>query len=68
VAAWVVLTPTARPTDAAAEAALSAALIAFCREGLAAYKRPRNIYYVMSLPRNALGKVVKHQLEASATP
>jgi len=65
VAAWVVPTPAARPADAAAEAALSAELIGFCREGLAAYKRPRQIRYVGSLPRNAMGKVQKHLLGRS---
>ncbi|MBX0326136.1 acyl-CoA synthetase [Oscillochloris sp. ZM17-4] len=62
VAAWVVMTPESRPSDAAAEAALSAELTAFCREGLAAYKRPRQIHYVDALPRNAMGKVQKHLL------
>jgi malonyl-CoA/methylmalonyl-CoA synthetase len=39
-------------------------LVAFCRERLAAYKRPREIYFLDSLPRNALGKVEKHRLKA----
>lgn len=39
-------------------------LEAFCRERLAAYKRPRVVYHVASLPRNALGKVQKHELRA----
>ncbi|NNJ08753.1 AMP-binding protein [Chloroflexales bacterium ZM16-3] len=65
VVAWVVTTPEARPSDAGAEEALSAELTAFCREGLAAYKRPRQVYYVHSLPRNAMGKVQKHLLEAT---
>jgi len=30
---------------------------------VAAYKRPRTIRYVDSLPRNALGKVEKHRLK-----
>jgi acyl-coenzyme A synthetase/AMP-(fatty) acid ligase len=29
---------------------------------MAAYKRPRQIHYVDSLPRNAMGKVQKHLL------
>ena len=37
-------------------------LIAFCREHLAAYKRPRMIRYVEALPRNAMGKIEKHRL------
>lgn len=43
---------------------LTAELIGFCRERLAAYKRPRAIYYVDSLPRNALGKLVKSEVRA----
>ncbi|GER91183.1 long-chain-fatty-acid--CoA ligase [Dictyobacter vulcani] len=41
-----------------------ASLIAFCREQLASYKKPRKIIEVDSLPRNALGKVQKHILSA----
>ncbi len=37
-------------------------IIAFCRERLASYKKPRRVVYVESLPRNALGKVQKHLL------
>jgi malonyl-CoA/methylmalonyl-CoA synthetase len=38
------------------------ALIAFCRDQMAAFKVPREIRTVESLPRNALGKVQKHLL------
>jgi malonyl-CoA/methylmalonyl-CoA synthetase len=37
-------------------------IITFCRERLAAYKKPRRIVFVEALPRNALGKVQKHLL------
>jgi malonyl-CoA/methylmalonyl-CoA synthetase len=37
-------------------------LLAFAAEQLAAFKRPRLLHFVESLPRNALGKVVKHEL------
>jgi malonyl-CoA/methylmalonyl-CoA synthetase len=37
-------------------------IIAFCRERLASYKKPRLVVFVDSLPRNALGKVQKHLL------
>jgi malonyl-CoA/methylmalonyl-CoA synthetase len=38
------------------------ALLAFCRDQMAAFKVPREIRTVASLPRNALGKVQKHLL------
>jgi malonyl-CoA/methylmalonyl-CoA synthetase len=41
-----------------------AELTAFVGEHLAAYKRPRLVLVVEALPRNALGKVQKHLLEA----
>jgi malonyl-CoA/methylmalonyl-CoA synthetase len=34
----------------------------FCREGLANYKKPRQVAFVDALPRNALGKVLKHEV------
>lgn len=37
-------------------------LIAFCRERLATYKCPKNVIFVESLPRNAMGKVQKIKL------
>ncbi len=39
-------------------------IIGFCRERLAAYKKPRQVVFSASLPRNALGKVQKHLLVA----
>ena len=33
-----------------------------CREGLAGYKKPRQVAFVEELPRNALGKVLKHRV------
>lgn len=38
-------------------------LLAFAAERLAAFKRPRELVFVDALPRNALGKVVKGELE-----
>ena len=38
------------------------ALLAHAAEQLAAYKRPRRVRYVDTLPRNALGKVVRGEL------
>jgi malonyl-CoA/methylmalonyl-CoA synthetase len=55
VAAWVV---------SAGEGLDLEALRAFAAEQLAGYKRPRTIRIVPELPRNALGKVLKHELPA----
>ncbi|HEY3724572.1 MAG TPA: class I adenylate-forming enzyme family protein [Acidimicrobiia bacterium] len=41
-------------------------LLAFCEERLADYKRPRQLFFVDELPRNATGKVMKHQLSVPA--
>ncbi|EFH81541.1 acyl-CoA synthetase [Ktedonobacter racemifer] len=39
-------------------------IIAYCRERLASYKKPRRVIFIDALPRNALGKVQKHLLVA----
>ena len=39
-----------------------AELIAFCRERIAGYKRPRHVVFIDVLPRNATGKVLKREL------
>jgi acyl-CoA synthetase (AMP-forming)/AMP-acid ligase II len=41
-------------------------LIAHCRERIAAYKRPKHVIFVDTLPRNANGKVAKNDLRAQA--
>jgi malonyl-CoA/methylmalonyl-CoA synthetase len=43
-------------------------IIEFCRERLASYKKPRQVIFVDTLPRNALGKVQKHLLAAQLRP
>ncbi|MCA1724851.1 MAG: long-chain fatty acid--CoA ligase, partial [Thermomicrobia bacterium] len=35
-------------------------VIAFCRDQLAGFKKPRTVHFVDALPRNALGKLQKH--------
>jgi fatty-acyl-CoA synthase len=37
-------------------------LVAHCRQRLAGYKKPSAFYFVDALPRNAAGKVAKHEL------
>jgi fatty-acyl-CoA synthase len=37
-------------------------IVQFCRDGLADYKRPREVVFVDSLPRNPTGKVLKREL------
>ena len=34
-------------------------VIAYCREGLADFKRPRKVTFLAELPRNPTGKVLK---------
>lgn len=42
------------------------AIIAHCREGLAAYKVPRDIEFIPDLPKSIIGKVVRRDLRALA--
>jgi fatty-acyl-CoA synthase len=39
-------------------------VIQFCRDGLADFKRPREVVFVDALPRNPTGKVMKRDLRA----
>jgi malonyl-CoA/methylmalonyl-CoA synthetase len=59
IAAAVVLKPgaSASPDD----------LVGHCRDQLASYKKPKRVFFVESLPRNALGKVQKHVLKEQLT-
>ncbi|AKF84238.1 long-chain fatty acid--CoA ligase [Myxococcus fulvus 124B02] len=40
------------------------ALVEWCKDRLASFKKPRRVVFMDSLPRNALGKVQKHLLRA----
>jgi malonyl-CoA/methylmalonyl-CoA synthetase len=42
-------------------------LLAHCSRDLAPFKRPRTIHFVPTLPRNALGKILRHELKDTAT-
>jgi len=50
------------PDDAADSAAVVEELDAWCAERLVAYKRPREWRVVDAIPRNALGKILRHKL------
>jgi acyl-CoA synthetase (AMP-forming)/AMP-acid ligase II len=43
-------------------------LIAFCRERIASYKKPRRVVFWGELPKNASGKVLKRQLREEVGP
>ena len=45
-----------------AEEATAEEIMAYCRPRLAGFKRPRSVIFVASLPRNAMGKVLKKEL------
>ena len=46
----------------AGESVSGAELVAFCRERIASYKKPRHVVFIDALPRNASGKVLKREL------
>ena len=60
VGAWIEVEAGADPVD-------PEAVRAWCAERLVAYKRPRRVTVVESLPRNALGKIQRQQLDAGPT-
>ncbi|MDP8952476.1 MAG: hypothetical protein M3N18_09595, partial [Actinomycetota bacterium] len=39
----------------------------FLKDELAGYKKPRRVAFVDELPRNALGKVLKHEVREELT-
>jgi acyl-CoA synthetase (AMP-forming)/AMP-acid ligase II len=54
----VVAVVQARPDSSVSEDEL----IAFCRERLASYKKPRHVVFTGELPKNASGKILKREL------
>jgi acyl-CoA synthetase (AMP-forming)/AMP-acid ligase II len=56
IKAVVVLTPGTRISDEE--------LIAFCKDRIASYKKPRSVDFVDDLPKNNYGKVLKRDLKA----
>ena len=59
--------PVAFVVPGAGAACDAATLERWCRQRLAAYKRPREWIFVEDLPRTSLGKVKKHELGSSPT-
>jgi fatty-acyl-CoA synthase len=57
--AFVELKPGASATEAE--------LIAFCREGLAGFKAPKQVVFT-ELPRTSTGKIQKHVLRSQVRP
>lgn len=45
-------------------AATEAELIAFCRDHMASYKKPKTVDFVEALPKNNYGKVLKREIRA----
>ncbi|MBN1206660.1 MAG: long-chain fatty acid--CoA ligase, partial [Myxococcaceae bacterium] len=53
---------------AAGQPADAQALVDWCRDRLASFKKPRRVEFLAALPRNALGKVQKHLLRERLGP
>jgi acyl-coenzyme A synthetase/AMP-(fatty) acid ligase len=55
-----------KPVDgvvrAEGSAVTEAEIVAFCREGLAAFKRPRAVFFLEELPTTATGKIQRYVL------
>ena len=44
----------------------SATIIAHCRRQMAAYKVPRRVIFLDAMPKTAVGKILRHELRATA--
>ncbi|GAB3969647.1 benzoate-CoA ligase family protein [Actinoallomurus acanthiterrae] len=64
--------PVAAVVRAPGDAVTAEEIIAFCRDGLASFKRPRAVHFVDSLPTTATGKIqrylVRERLDDLAPP
>jgi acyl-CoA synthetase (AMP-forming)/AMP-acid ligase II len=40
-------------------------VIAYCRDKLASFKKPKHVEFLDALPKNAMGKIVKDKLRAT---
>lgn len=54
--------------ETAAESTTSAELIEWCREGLASFKRPRDVVFVDALPKTATGKLQRFRVRQQMLP
>jgi long-chain acyl-CoA synthetase len=59
---YVELAPTARALD---PDAVRAGILAFCRENMAPYKVPKNLFLIEQIPVTAVGKIDKKALRAT---
>jgi acyl-CoA synthetase (AMP-forming)/AMP-acid ligase II len=50
------------------EAATEADLLAYCRERLADYKRPKQIHIAQTIPRTATGKIQRRVVAQAYAP
>jgi benzoate-CoA ligase len=58
--------PVAFVVPAASSEPSEEELIAFCREGMESYKRPRRVVFVSGYPTTATGKIRRVELRATA--
>jgi benzoate-CoA ligase family protein len=59
--------PVAAVVRAPGSAVTAEDVIAFCREGLAGFKRPRAVHFVESLPTTATGKIQRYRVREQLT-
>jgi len=46
------------------ESATEEELIAFCKDNIASYKKPKSVHFVNELPKSSYGKILKRELRA----